>query len=115
MTVFQRFAQQVYSQSTQDSVRLWFKGPEFGQKMVDITKQLCDQSTKMLDTTEEKVHGSETSWDLLSLAFTVDDNLGWFHWKWKADTKIKIYVIVYYVGKKRWDAKPQISRLSEKP
>ena len=77
MTVFQRFAQQVYSQSTQDSVRLWFKGPEFGQKMVDITKQLCDQSTKMLDTTEEKVHGSETSWDLLSLAFTVDDNLGW--------------------------------------
>ena len=86
------FLQAVYSQNTDKDVRSWFRGDQFGQRIVDITKMLCHQcSTGDGDISD--MRSTDCRWQLLKLAFASDDAMGMFVWM-GCMHKCKIYCIV---------------------
>ena len=56
-------------------VAQWFRGEEFGVIIVDVTRQLCDNS---LHSPPEAGESSDTKaqWALLKVALCTDENMG---------------------------------------
>ncbi|KAK2159779.1 hypothetical protein LSH36_146g00024 [Paralvinella palmiformis] len=72
LSMLHLFLQAVYSQNTDKDVRSWFRGDQFGQRIVDITKMLCHQcSTGDGDISD--MRSTDCRWQLLKLAFASDD------------------------------------------
>ncbi|XP_064628174.1 E3 ubiquitin-protein ligase listerin-like [Lineus longissimus] len=69
--VMYHFMTKLLSLQTDRIIQKWLKGDEFGGKLVAFTKTLCEDS---LQSQDEEADDLSSSWSLLSLALTTQDN-----------------------------------------
>ena len=69
-----RFLQQVLSEPVEPQVQNWLKGPVFGQKLLDTTERLCQQSLCKGPLPGGSTSVTQEEWPLLCLGLSTDDN-----------------------------------------
>jgi hypothetical protein len=71
--VMYHFMTKLLSLRRDNIIQKWLKGDEFGSKLVTFTETLCEES---LQSCDEEADDLTSSWSLLSLALTTEDNFG---------------------------------------
>ncbi len=75
--LLEQFADRILTSCTDAAVTKWFKGGEFGSKVVTVTRELCDCCLKDLSEEAGLDSGQEEArWALLKLALSSRDNMG---------------------------------------